>query len=45
MAITRRYWLPGFWTHNLIAMLREVGSLVPLAILMYFVRRRRALVS
>jgi hypothetical protein len=41
MAITRRYWLPGFWTHNLIAMLREVGTLVPLALLVYFLRRRR----
>jgi membrane-bound metal-dependent hydrolase YbcI (DUF457 family) len=42
MAITRRYWLPGFWTHNLMAMLREVGTLVPLAILVYFLRRPRA---
>jgi membrane-bound metal-dependent hydrolase YbcI (DUF457 family) len=42
MAITRRYWLPGFWTHNLIAMLREIGTLVPLAALIYFLRRRRA---
>jgi hypothetical protein len=42
MAITRRYWLPGFWTHNLIAMLREIGTLVPLAILVYFLRRPRA---
>jgi hypothetical protein len=41
MAITRRYWLPGFWTHNLIAMFRELGTLVPLAILVYFLRRRR----
>jgi inner membrane protein len=40
MAITRRYWLPGFWTHNLIAMLREVGTLVPLALVIYFLRRR-----
>jgi membrane-bound metal-dependent hydrolase YbcI (DUF457 family) len=42
MAITRRYWLPGFWTHNLIAMLREIGTLVPLALVIYFLRRRRA---
>jgi hypothetical protein len=42
MAITRRYWLPGFWTHNLIAMFREIGTLVPLAVLVYFWRRRRA---
>lgn len=41
MAITRRYWLPGFWTHNLIAMLREIGTLVPLALVIYFLRRRR----
>jgi inner membrane protein len=45
MAITRRYWLPGFWTHNLIAMLREIGTLVPLALLVYFLRRRRSPVS
>ena len=42
MAITRRYWLPGFWSHNLIAMLRELGTLVPLALVIYFLRRRRA---
>jgi hypothetical protein len=41
MAITRRYWLPGFWTHNLIAMLREIGTLVPLALVIYFLRRPR----
>lgn len=41
MAITRRYWLPGFWTHNLIAMFREIGTLVPLALVIYFLRRRR----
>jgi len=41
MAITRRYWLPGFWTHNLIAMLREIGTLVPLALVIYFLRRRQ----
>lgn len=45
MAITRRYWLPGFWTHNLIAMLREIGTLVPLALVIYFLRRQRAPVS
>jgi inner membrane protein len=45
MAITRRYWLPGFWTHNLIAMLRELGTLVPLAVIIYFLRRKRASVS
>ena len=43
MAITRRYWLPGFWTHNLIAMLREIGTLVPLAVVVFFLRRRRAI--
>jgi LexA-binding, inner membrane-associated putative hydrolase len=45
MAITRRYWLPGFWSHNLIAMLREIGTLVPLALVIYFLRRRRATVA
>jgi membrane-bound metal-dependent hydrolase YbcI (DUF457 family) len=42
MAITRRYWLPGFWSHNLMAMFREIGTLVPLALVLFFLRRRRA---
>lgn len=42
MAITRRYWLPNFWWHNTIAMLREVGTLTPLVLLIYWLRRRRA---
>lgn len=28
-AISRRYWLPGFWAHNLLAMAREALILVP----------------
>ena len=32
MAITRRWWLPQFYTWNLLAALREVAILVPIAI-------------
>lgn len=28
-AISRRYWLPGFWAHNLLAVAREALILVP----------------
>ena len=30
-AISRRYWLPGFWTHNLGAVLSEAVMLAPIA--------------
>ena len=30
-AISRRYWLPGFWRHNLWAVMSEVVMLAPLA--------------
>jgi inner membrane protein len=33
MAITRRYWLPGFYRHNTLAVLREVLMLGPLVLL------------
>jgi hypothetical protein len=42
MAITRRYWLPNFWRHNLMAMTREVGTLLPLVLLIYWWRKRGA---
>ena len=32
-AISRRYWLPNFWTHNLIAVVREIAILVPIVAL------------
>ncbi|MDQ3347899.1 MAG: metal-dependent hydrolase [Acidobacteriota bacterium] len=31
MSIWRRYWTPGFWTHNALAVAREVVILGPLA--------------
>jgi membrane-bound metal-dependent hydrolase YbcI (DUF457 family) len=32
-AISRRYWLPGFWWHNTIAVLRELLVLLPVLLL------------
>jgi hypothetical protein len=29
MGVSRRYWLPGFWRHNLLALLRELAILLP----------------
>ena len=40
MAISRRYWLPEFWTYNLRALVRELIVLVPLlAILVWYQRK------
>ena len=39
-AISRRYWLPGFWTHNVRAVLRELVILVPFVVIA-FLRRQR----
>jgi hypothetical protein len=41
MAISRRYWLPEFWTYNLRALVRELAILLPAAALVFFTRRRR----
>ena len=41
MAISRRYWLPEFWRFNLLALGRELLILVPLALIVFAVRRRR----
>ncbi len=30
-AVDRRYWLPGFWRRNTIAVLREIAILLPIA--------------
>ena len=38
-AISRRYWLPGFVQHNLLAVLRELAILLPVAAAAYFLRR------
>jgi len=40
MAISRRYWLPEFWTYNLRALGRELLILVPLALIAVALRRR-----
>ncbi len=40
MAISRRYWLPEFWTFNARALGRELLILVPLAWLVVALRRR-----
>ena len=41
MAISRRYWLPGFWASNGRALVRELAILLPLAALVFFARRRQ----
>jgi membrane-bound metal-dependent hydrolase YbcI (DUF457 family) len=33
MAVSRRYWLPGFYLHNTVAVIREIVILAPAAIL------------
>ena len=40
MAISRRYWLPEFWTFNLYALARELLILVPIALVLLLARRR-----
>lgn len=39
-AISRRYWLPGFLRHNLLAALREIGLLAPAAAILWRWRGR-----
>ena len=38
-AISRRYWLPNFVTHNLLAVAREVAILLPIAGVVWWWRR------
>jgi inner membrane protein len=40
MAISRRYWLPEFWTHNVLAVARELVILVPVLALLVRLRSR-----
>ncbi len=40
LAISRRYWLPEFWTFNLYALARELLILVPIALVLLLARRR-----
>jgi membrane-bound metal-dependent hydrolase YbcI (DUF457 family) len=42
MAISRRYWLPEFWTFNAYALGRELLILVPIAFVVLKARRRPA---
>ena len=39
-AITRRYWLPGFWSHNFHALIFELAVLVPIGVLVFWMARR-----
>src|SRR5437762_8575078 len=39
MAISRRYWLPEFWTFNIRALGHELVILVPLAVVVVMMRR------
>jgi membrane-bound metal-dependent hydrolase YbcI (DUF457 family) len=41
MAISRRYWLPEFWTYNLRALVRELLILVPLTTIVLAMRKAR----
>jgi inner membrane protein len=43
MAISRRYWLPAFWTANLIALARELIILVPIVGIVLRASRRRGI--
>lgn len=45
LAISRRYWLPEFWTFNLSALARELLILVPIAFVVATVRRRTRVAS
>ena len=40
-AISRRYWLPGFFRHNVLAVLRELAILLPILALAWWPHRRR----
>jgi hypothetical protein len=41
LAISRRYWLPGFWTSNARSIAREVMLLAPPALLVLALRGRQ----
>ena len=41
-AISRRWWLAGFWTHNVLAVGREVLIVLPLVLVAGYWRRARA---
>jgi len=39
-AVERRYWLPGFWSRNAVAVVRELLILAPLFVLLRWLRTR-----
>lgn len=41
-AISRRYWLPGFVQHNVIAVLREIAILAPITAALYWWRPKNS---
>ena len=41
-AISRRTWLPNFWSHNLYAVAKEFAMLAPVAGAVWALRRRRS---
>lgn len=40
-AISRRYWLDGFWRHNIFAVISEVLLLAPVFLVVWWMKRRR----
>jgi hypothetical protein len=40
-SISRRYWLPNFWTHNLMAVVKETVVLAPIVAALFWRRARR----
>jgi membrane-bound metal-dependent hydrolase YbcI (DUF457 family) len=44
-AISRRYWLPNFWTHNIMAVIQEIGLLAPFVLVLGWWRFRSAAIS
>jgi membrane-bound metal-dependent hydrolase YbcI (DUF457 family) len=42
LSTERRYWLPQFWPVNLAALWHEVRSLLPLVVIIYWLRRWKA---
>jgi hypothetical protein len=41
-AISRRYWLPNFVSHNMFAVGKEIAMLAPVAGVLWWLRKRRA---
>jgi inner membrane protein len=41
LSTERRFWLPQFWTLNVIAVAREIGTLLPITAAIWWLRRRK----